>query len=181
MSKMGCEHPMRHREGGGGSFSCKLCEKSFMILDQLPMQEKPGRHMDAVVAERIMNWKREKDLETGAITVVRPKGFGSIGNRMEVDKKLQPLEQYVAAELPKYSTDIAAAWWVLLNVTCSMVVEMRGSSEHFKLRIWLEHPAQPDKWTDWKHVNGIDDAPEAICFAALEASNLIEKINGRCK
>jgi len=131
----------------------------------MPVSEamKPGRELDALVAERVMGWTRE------------PKGWLSppMGDPRMMwaatwDEAGRP------GYLPSYSTDIAAVW---------EVVEQMGTKEILGV-LTLGAPCDDNpKWRaiftkKWvanldAYPDGIehgDSAPHAICLAALKAT-----------
>lgn len=121
-----------------------------------------GRELDALVAERVMGWTRPP---RGRVTWTAPEGYGtSFG------------------AVPRYSTDIAAAWLVV-EQTAALVVERDDYTfNHLtlcQLGIQAGWAASYDTIIDdyeWhEHVERYprsarsETAPLAICRAALRA------------
>lgn len=100
----------------------------------------PGRELDALVAEKVMGWRKRETPPGGHIWI---------------DKDNLA---YVPGELPRYSTDIAAAWEVvekLNNLDFSIEYER-------EIKIWRASFEQG--------IPALErEAPLAICFAALNA------------
>ena len=103
------------------------------------MTHKPGREFDALVAERVMGWPKAYDAEADV--------WYSI----------------TADEIPRYSTDIAAAWEVVGHLTQMPgfnSIDLRIEPDCVIAEAWIYSRA--------KTVEG-DTAPHAICLAALKA------------
>lgn len=108
-----------------------------------------GRELDALVAEKVMGWKRYGRRNSGTWTA--PGGFNAS-----------------AGSWPTYSTDIAAAWevveamqkkaWVT-EVSADCFVDGRPAG--FTAHCWYDD--------DSRHYATADTAPLAICRAALQA------------
>lgn len=132
----------------------------------------PGRELDALVAEKVMGWKRlfsdesvRKIVETSG-----PISAGGINFLMNLQNSWiipgEPSPEII--EVPQYSTDIAAAW---------AVVEKFKSPYHFDL--WrAPYRAAEISWScsfsksiDARDIVRADaaTAAHAICLAALEA------------
>lgn len=121
---------------------------------------KPGRELDALVAEKVMGWKKDR------VRVGRNSGDGTtfwtidalrFGDRIHA---LEPHDQPLNVPgLPPYSTDIAAAWEVVDNMRARNL-EFEISSAPHRLP-WLA-----------KFGRRAEPAPtpaHAICLAALKA------------
>jgi hypothetical protein len=148
------------------------------------VEMKPGRELDALVAEKVMGWSRKtitvakqyhgqnewdppQTVSWGSDAIVQ-------GNKVYTfDRDDQPTN---AEEMPKYSTDIAAAWevaeklhkdsWRLELVTSELLgPDMGGASARFACKAAVRG-----------HVTEhADTAPHAICLAALKAVGHIDK------
>lgn len=112
---------------------------------------KPGRELDALVAEKVMGWVKISFV--GEETAGGRKGFG-----------LNPKHHRGPRTcIPAYSTDIAEAWAVLEKFPDVQRLEKRWPGEE-----------PPGWWCEVGVDNGsssaiADTAPLAICLAALEA------------
>jgi hypothetical protein len=126
---------------------------------------KPGRELDAMVAEKVMGLGEPKHqlmpcgLESLPVAIYT---CANCDHETDSRKDVDGCEYY-----PPYSTDIAAAW---------EVVEKLGDKD-FALERWPEIPVKFRR-PDWKYratfdrsVNFSDGttAPHAICLAALKA------------
>lgn len=112
---------------------------------------KPGRELDALVAEKVMGWRWFTD-EFNPRPVLVPPGM--------------PRQ----SALPSFSTDIAAAWEVVERLR-GMEPELSWNDE---ARCWIvgfwKGPSAPST------IHGSSDsAPNAICLAALKAVGRLEK------
>ncbi len=104
-----------------------------------------GREMDVLIAEKVMGWKRfDHVIQSGWF----PPG-------------LEPMANIYGHEIPRYSTDIAAAWEV---VEKTRLLDTYTLGEH------------DGKWavlsltySDLEPFALADTAPLAICLAALKA------------
>lgn len=117
---------------------------------------KPGRELDALIAERVMGYRRLEayPFREGFPCFVNPSG----------------LEIYPSM-IPEYSTSIAAAWEV--------VNEMQGNKWVFRIQSPYCNviPGAWEAFFGYKHVNEdtfmearrAETAPHAICLAALKA------------
>lgn len=120
---------------------------------------KPGRELDALVAEHVMGWKR----------AVQP------------HPELPEITLYDLynshVPMPHYSTDIAAAWLVVEKLTSDGIPLVLGNTTNrekdsqakFAVTIfenWIGHVIPEDI----RHVSAqAETAPHAICLAALKA------------
>ncbi len=115
---------------------------------------KPGRKLDALVAERIFGYKSIEDLERSYIS---PEGDHIYKDFVGAPESMK---------LPRFSTSIAAAWEVVEKLKGSFLI----NTDH----------GTPAEWSvNWivilgdelpKNVGAIGvTAPHAICLAALKA------------
>jgi hypothetical protein len=118
-----------------------MCHKKTMKIDEL----KPGRELDALVAEKVMG-----------LLVIEP-------------LRLYYRHPTVTDEIPEYSTEIAAAWEVVEKIKTQVKAET--DSRDFTIMYvdnkWLvgwalEYDGGMDKLVS------ADTAPHAICLAALK-------------
>lgn len=120
---------------------------------------KPSRELDALVAEKVMGFKILSNWETGV-----PKHVID-ANQCEVD----------VAQFPKpYSTDIAAAWEVVLAMEARGFCFTLISTPAGKMATFYT-PKQREEWDSIPTMKGsvplqvqADTAPHAICVAALK-------------
>ena len=107
-----------------------------------------GRELDALVAEKVMKNKHSN-----------PETFGRC-----------PTCGYDAfyPDLPRYSTDIAAAW----EVVEKMADTPGPNGDHWGFMLdynGVDCVAAFGHWEDWEAKGAADTAPHAICLAALAA------------
>lgn len=104
---------------------------------------KPGRYLDAMVAEKVMGWRHDPGTYEGSRYLLDPAGARSA--------------------IPNYSTDIAAAWEV--------VEKLKGATAHFQLQSipggWSTRIFRVPAGLSNEEI--ADTAPMAICLAALKA------------
>jgi len=151
------------------------------MSDAVQWNELLPRERDALVAEKVMEYET-----VDGLTLYRwvrdhptPNFSGRTGKHAMVD----PDEWYrlfsapiglTAAkwtDLPKYTTDIAAAWEVVEKMPKSAVVELRNMHEGVRTwhaEVWLLPSPFASAYGDG-FVGNADTAPEAICIAALRA------------
>lgn len=100
---------------------------------------KPGRELDALVAEKVMGWSPVGDEFDGA-------------------------EFAAFLDAHPYSTDIAAAWEVFEKIQPAAICHAKFGGKN-KLPEWVV--ARPDDMGD--EIATAPTAPHAICLAALNA------------
>lgn len=107
-----------------------------------------GRELDALVAEEVMGYERDEALAMSQYPSKDP------------------------AALPRFSTDIAAAWQVADRVGISVLKIPTG----WAAGVWPEGEDNRGEYRsgecydgDFKHYAEADTAPLAICYAALTA------------
>lgn len=127
---------------------------------------KAGRELDALVAERVMEWAsiEMRHSPGGVVSPEPPMGFDTRGNRY--------------ASIPRYSTDIASAWEVVEKVLqdhgdydFAIVADYLGgviwrASFSADDLVANDSSGMPPVFTDGP--DGLT-APLAICIAALRA------------
>lgn len=121
-----------------------------------------GRELDRIVAERVFDWIALHDdgVSLSGVPPTQPKGFELAGTGIKGHW-----------HVPRYSTDIAAAWQV--------VEQMHLLGNALALERWLDMPSK-NKWLAlFTLENGHDtgshvaeSAPLAICRAALVAADM---------
>jgi hypothetical protein len=126
---------------------------------------KPGRQLDALVAEKVMGWKCDNVAHES--TEVR-----WIGDKTEVqhsgwENKCEGFGSLCPAHLPYYSTDIAAAWDVVEKLSRDVcTVEIKS---HRRTMGWTCFTRMPsDEGISPIRIQATT-APHAICLAALAA------------
>ena len=120
-----------------------------------------GREMDELIAVKVMGWKRVAAFASFEVATRETKHYGESlvrpGGEGEAD--------FVGAECPRYSTDIAAAWEVLMEIQ---------RRTRF-LRIIKDDREGPDMWfcVEWggekKYESSEGPLPVVACRAALKA------------
>lgn len=135
----------------------------------------PGREMDALVAERVMGWKRvdvpaamRAMAAKDAVAVEHPEGGTTI---LEHGGSCEGMPFSCERRLPRYSTDIEAAWSAIDKLT-----ERFGDSVNFDME------REGGRWHAAFVCHGFgvrgstwmrgDSGPHAICRAALKAVGL---------
>ena len=111
---------------------------------------KPGRELDALIAEKVMGWIVNRLSEQTMPPVLRGPGTFS------------------AVDLHPYSTDIAAAWEVMEKlIKIAKKIDKMSlpsiyclSAKHYRVSIDLE-----DRYIE----GSANTVPHAICLAALKA------------
>ncbi len=120
----------------------------------------PGPELDQLVAERVMGWRREEP-ERG------PRRW-----RPPEDGKSHPARALYG--VPRYSTDIAAAWLVAERLGLAVVPDLTGDGTGWYATD-IQHVVFGDSVTMIEEERGGvagETAPYAICLAALVASGL---------
>ena len=119
-----------------------------MTTAQPSVAMNPGRELDALVAGKVMGWKR---LDLGPINGIRWKK----GNRM------------IESEHPfSYSTDISAAWEVVEKFECLYLFRCVSGPFEGKYECKLVFEEGPDN--DKRRFYAVaETAPLAICRAGL--------------
>lgn len=108
---------------------------------------KPGRELDALVAEKVMNFKRGTHVESGLVGWFREDGT-------------------LATNCFRPSTDISAAWEVFTHFGWQGAVGYSGSNDWF---CEIMYGFSDIDGTSLYAKSVADTAPEAICKAALMA------------
>ena len=139
---------------------------------------KPGRELDAMVAEKVMGLRPKQcklhpgntrcgvqSFEIEGKTIFQE--WGCLYCLRYSKKRIDP-----ARELKPYSTDIAAAWEVVEKLqergTLTVSSARGGSVGELKTFAWCVeiHGPEVEEWGD--------TAPHAICLAALKAVGALE-------
>ena len=132
-----------------------------MSIDDMPA----GRELDALVAEKVMGWQDARAFfpwpESGVMLdnyAMMPPHGGAIRD---------------IAHVPRYSTDIAAAWEVFQKVTdLGYIPAIAQCTSGWACDFWTEEAADETGRVDYIHKfreYGQASAPLAICRAALKA------------
>jgi len=116
---------------------------------------KPGRELDALIAERVMGWKICRNKNGGySIFVGDEDNYTAWSSTKDIE---------LPDVFPKYSTDISAAWEVVEKIKYKWD---NNFSIHWNGEEWvIPQPKFPDL-----AISVGDTAPHAICLAALEAT-----------
>jgi hypothetical protein len=139
---------------------------------------KAGRELDALVAEKVMGWKRGGD-----DSYCSPEHVDAIVD--DWDSKgphpclvsprgkiyyFCPCQERKGYELPHYSSDIAAAWTLAeklnISVLCSADGWYAGETADIAHGDWCKEVFVKGDWTL------ADTAPLAICKAALKTKGI---------
>ncbi len=107
------------------------------------MGKKPGKELDALIAEKVMGLAVEKFM------INPPKPTGWVKLKLDTNSK--------SFELPKYSTDISAAWEVVEKF---VPLSLDHTDGNWRCGIAKEGEV---------YHAGAESAPHAICIAALKA------------
>lgn len=130
---------------------------------------KPGRELDALVAEKVMGWTK----------LLTPEGE----QIFDYWRSPEPyMRNCTSDDIPQYSTDIAAAWQVIDKLTAGDETDedpIQLTRGHRLRRLYSSadwHSGRNSGWwalfvTDGTPGYGAygDTAPHAICLAALAA------------
>lgn len=111
---------------------------------------KPGRKLDALVAEKVFGWGNTK----------RCTGGGWSGNPPEYMNGCRFGDYRDRKEVPNYSTAIAAAWEVLMKFPRYFIAQGYGE---LVCKVFMNKEPEPSG------IAGSITAPEAIVKAALMA------------
>jgi hypothetical protein len=125
---------------------------------------KAGRMLDALVAEKVMSKVIHPDLRDAVCYGGGPP-MVIAGPDPEAFPKSELNCQW--GDVPRYSTDIAAAWEVVDAITCvQFAVEWccDGHGWDARFAIWNSVKEDVEVCKGWG-----DSAPHAICLAALKA------------
>jgi hypothetical protein len=133
-----------------------------------PIEQMPaGREMDALIATQVLGWAQRRN--------GRPiPSFEDIDWCYDfVPAQFQGNREH-RQPLPHFSTDIAAAWEVVralnkkgFEVRLNELIPYRGREDNLS-RCLVTYDEDEEDTLEWKAM--ADEAPEAICRAALLAS-----------
>lgn len=127
---------------------------------------KPGRELDALVAEKVMGLVVDLDNSKyfdGTQVATRKEDFGAIGEAVQTISGVY--HPRLSWPLPHYSTDIAAAWEVVERLSAENWIFDLLEGAHEGASPWRAHFMR-----EGERSNGYgDSAPHAICLAALKA------------
>lgn len=128
---------------------------------------KAGRELDALVAEKVMGWRYVESTQNRIVHFMHPQIIDSDSMRGEL-RETKRRSSAAAKNAPAYSTDIAAAWQVvvaLLNRTPQRDLHL----QHLDGIGWgvsCCFNKTEGGWDGWVYAN---TAPLSICLAALKA------------
>lgn len=124
-----------------------------------------GRELDALVAERVMGWLRHdltwESATTGGLHICRRCSASYCSPPWSREGVMQREWCGVKLPLPRYSTDMSAAWEVAEMV--AMTYQIKVGSDKTAFAWWCEIGDG-----DWRSI-GQPTAALAICKAALKA------------
>lgn len=133
----------------------------------------PGRELDALVAEKVMGYRREKappdaNGENGGTDVLVPPDY-------EVASWAYPPLGGIALTyfVPRFSTDLTAAWRIVNKLTTTTKQWFRINVFSTGCTATFEVIGAGDR--DFEVSAESFEVPHAICLAALKAA---EKVNG---
>jgi len=133
---------------------------------------KPGRELDALVAERVMGAKlRWSNLEIpptklDAFLQERDEFLGPPKTGIEASRRAEQRRRDEQI-LPPFSTDISAAWAVVEAMAArDWSFAFRFSESDRSLGATFSSLGEKEGHQEWF---GLDHAPHAICLAALKA------------
>lgn len=112
---------------------------------------KPGRELDALVAEKVMGWAR---------IIMADQAWADVSNNWHSD--YMGTVGGKRTVIPLFSTDIAAAWEVVEKFDDYGVWRHEGQAKHH-----AEFKREFGKWKRWAAEG--ESASHAICLAALKA------------
>lgn len=155
---------------------------AFEMTREEILAMKPGRELDVLMAEKVMglngehDWIKDKD---GEIDIFAYESGYCNGPKCSVCgyeychhcHKEPPIEK--CNETKAYSSNIAAAWEVFGKIKDTgawIEVAWNPKRKHYRCAIG----AKPIKELQTVDLNGCDNAPEAICKAALLAVMEVE-------
>lgn len=138
---------------------------------------KPGRELDALVAEKVMGWKRILSPEDARKCLNAHSDIPPAERVFQItelmDTWVNPAGKTFRGELPEYSTDIAAAWEIVEKLKalgygyCIECVETEPDPT-----VWFLHKNEEgprfhclEEMVD--RVSGSGPFPLAVCLAAL--------------
>jgi hypothetical protein len=114
---------------------------------------KPGRELDALVAEKVMGYK-VTDWPTGKEFPITSAIAAGV------------LSEFQQSRIPSYSTDIAAAWQVVDKMkSLGCFIKVHNCDHRGEWGCWCTHPGRVLS----ESFAVEDTAPHAICLAALKA------------
>jgi len=146
---------------------------------------KPGRELDALVAEKVMGWKHDTDKNKNAWLVdgvyfcetepwsSRRCENSDLFDECRAHNESLPWEHGWPCTLPNFSTDIKAAWEVAENFR-QTGIELSLNNSGSKEEVWCVQVFHRDTQM-WKPGVWAKSAPHAICLAALTAVGAIEE------
>lgn len=131
-----------------------------MTRDEI-LAMKPGRELDALVAINIFGW--QKVVFGGVVMIAPPQNDERMHWAANWDEHGCP------HWIPHYSTDISAAWEVfekIKNLGGWIEIAWNPKKKHYRCMVGANFSSGVLKSID---VSGFEEAPEAICKAALLA------------
>lgn len=131
----------------------------------------PGRELDALIAEKVMDWKEVRFI--GQSFSLKPDNLE--GRPPDYEKYEQAVIRKCLVPIPNYSTDIAAAWLIIEEFKkreAAYCIEQHPCAE--EPTVWiLTDKNMPEGMVATDHQEHISataaTVPLAICLAALKA------------
>jgi hypothetical protein len=119
-----------------------------------------GRELDALVAERVMAWRRCHE---------EPPGSGYWEGR-----RPENLLSLVLDEVPRFSTDLVAAWQVAENMSIAGLYLTLSQHADDEWEAWFHRHISHRRYNLDQFSALGDTAPHAICLVALTAVGLAD-------
>ena len=139
---------------------------------------KPGRELDALVAEKVMGWTRFQGYDNTPEEIRSPnkRDDGMRWHHKEiwgeqVGGKWKRRACAECGDMPDWSTDIAAAWEVVEKMATQRIQLWVGPSQactNYGCEI-INNTERDERDEDDADYTFCDTAPHAICLAALKA------------
>lgn len=132
---------------------------------------KPGRELDALIAEEVMGWHEYKD--------ANPKA--PLNNQGDLnDHPCETCGSVYGHGIKPYSTDISAAWEVAQKIKdmddeTKFIIHLSQTKHNeceVEITYWIEENG--DRYMGGPFFVLGDTAPHAICLAALSARSIIQ-------
>jgi hypothetical protein len=144
--------------------------------EELTMQE--SRDLDALLAEKVCGWRWVRLPATGSLLIVGPQDAAEYHPQLLCDRPAEILPHQVPMRLPRYSSDIAAAFLVVAKMRelgfiwelCHCIplsIPPYGASFVSRSETVRDYEANRDMIE--RAFVLADTAPLAICLAALKA------------
>ena len=117
-----------------------------------------SREVDLQIAMKFLDWRLRKPEELAEEGIPVPESLASAGQPIFIAERDNTIEFFTREELPHFSTDISAAWEVVESMGTKLVSISRNLMGNWV--VMVNTSMGPKQFSG-------DDAPEAICRAAL--------------